>query len=607
MHEIRVFLWMLPLAILLQGVALWLTRSSTFLYDDFHILLVAARTPPITEFYLPERYQLLSSAHYTPTVTTLYRLLAWAFGPDPRAFHAAMFALSVLALASVATVAVRRTRRWEAGWFVVLICAGLPSLWTALGRYYTMHYWLGAAAAASAVLVAMSAAFSPLRAQANSGVREAPGAGGPSANGWVQRVALVLLPSVSLGSALAVALWSKEVYLMAVPILLVLAWQQRRADFAVVILLTTAIYLLARSWVLEAPLIAMGRTARPLHIEWLEVTPSQWWELAVWYLRNHTILVLAVGLALIRFPKRFLFGLPWALLFLVPILGASHGVTAPQLHADRLLLGFNLALAVVLASCFFAPDFPRPHRSAGSAKGELGAGGTGEAGNPRDFARRMRWNGRVARPWPSPGPSSGVRKRMWVLVLLANTALQVTLWRPPDPAGTQLTQRLLGEFNGSLEGQLVLVPPESGAGPLGVAFSRAKVTANCLEALDSAVEGRLHESLIVLDSTGARRNRNWLQERCVPFQISPVVEVIESPRYEAGILSWRLRGEPGDVLGIEAVDRALLAPGSELRERLVRPFTGERYRVFVRRGNQWWFSEPQIFEQGPSSPKGFPH
>lgn len=122
-----------------------------------------------------------------------------------------MFALSVLALASVATVAVRRTRRWEAGWFVVLICAGLPSLWTALGRYYTMHYWLGAAAAASAVLVAMSAAFSPLRAQANSGGREDPGAGGPSANGWVQRVALVLLPSVSLGSALAVALWSKEV------------------------------------------------------------------------------------------------------------------------------------------------------------------------------------------------------------------------------------------------------------------------------------------------------------------------------------------------------------------------------------------------------------
>lgn len=149
---------------------------------------------------------------------------------------------------------------------------------------------------------------------------------------------------------------------------------------------------------------------------------------------------------------------------------------------------------------------------------------------------------------------------MWVLVLLANTALQVTLWRPPDPGGTQLTQRLLGEFNGSLEGQLVLVPPESGAGPLGVAFSRAKVTANCLEALDSAVEGRLHESLIFLDSTGARRNRNWLQERCVPFQISPVVEVIESPRYEAGILSRRLRGEPRDVLGIEAVDRALLVP-----------------------------------------------
>jgi hypothetical protein len=503
---------------LLLAIPLWATWGATFSGDDAEVIQVASRVSVLSVYFDPNQYMWLSAAHYTPTVISIYQALLSLFGLEPIAFHLALYGLSVCVIWMLAMIAYERTDDWVAGWLVIVMALGLASYWTLLCRFYTLHYWLGAVCVTCVI-----------RRVHKPGSIDAVNA-------------------FFIAFTLLLAYLSKEVCLMITPLLLYWAWARKQPVLAVAALLPAIIYLLLRQHVLELSLrsLSLGRQARPMHLELLQVTAQQWKEFFSWYASGHAALWIMAVLSAWHAPRTFFKGLPWVLLFLLPLVGASHGFFAPQWNADRLFLVFHLALLALVAICLLSEPMSARWRSQAMAAA---------------FATSL---------------------LSMVFQLTGSSALAFAQQLPELP----ITRKLLA-ISAQAPQSTILLPPDYGLGGLMHAGNGWKTTVNCQHALSLMAHG---VQVLAVDENARLINRQQVQARCQGFQPEPTLKVLQAPRFEGNVVSWHIQAAPQMQAGLELPERSTLVPIQQYKSLVIRPYPQEAYRYYVRQGQQWWFS-----------------
>lgn len=89
--------------------------------------------------------------------------------------------------------------------------------------------------------------------------------------------------------------------------------------------------------------------------------------------------------------------------------------------------------------------------------------------------------------------------------------------------------------------------------------------------------------------------REELQAQC-QSATGLTVDVATAPQYDSGLLRWQLSAASDVQTGVLFVDRAFAVPLPAFNSQLVKPAPDERYQLFARQGNQWWFSEPRLID-----------
>lgn len=497
-------------------VVMALLASSTgwvvFSDDDSHLLQLATRLDGFSHYYVPERYQLLSIVHFTPVAISLYQtILAW-FGPHPEAFMGVQWLLCGLLVGSLAVSVRYRTQRLEAGVLFIALALLVLSMGPMLTRFYTLHYVFGGVCAA---LIALGL---------SQGTR-------PS---WGR---------LAVGSALlALALLSKEIYLMLVPLLLAYGIRRRHWPLIAAVLLVTLAYMALRIDILGVS--DEGRNGENFLTDLFEVTWPQWRHFLVWYGKTHALLFLASLWALWCAPKQFVIRLFWASWLVAPVLAAPHGFRWPELHADRLFFAFDLAWAGVIA-----------------------------------------WT--LSAHWPSG--RQGRFAVVALLVLAVGLQWYALTQRREDIVPSmayQVTQSLLGLAQRAPV--WVVVPPAYYWGAVTAPMQGVTATPDCQQGLAWADEHP--DAWVALDTAGQSISKAQLAEQCQPFAVPPEVEVLQPVSFKQGVLSWRLKGPDGMQVGVVLPGHHMLIPAPEMYQRIVRPYPNEFYRVFARQGDHWWFS-----------------
>lgn len=287
-----------------------------FSEDDSHLMRVAVDYSWWQHYLVPEIYQQLSAANYTPVAMTFYKLLTSIFEFSPQAFLAFMMFLLALLTALAGRVVEQISHSRQTALLAMLLIFSNMSVITLLVRFYTMHYILGGIFALIAIL-------------------------------------LVLQNKRSVSSALLItamlwlALLSKEVYLMLPPIVMLLALYRR--DFVLLVAATAAllIYLLLRTYIIGMS-VDVGAESSYFAGAW-SASAAAWSLFIAWYVKTRAFILLAFVAALILNPRRTLTLLPIALAFLLPSLMVVHGINEFNLHGDRLFFVFDSALAIIAA------------------------------------------------------------------------------------------------------------------------------------------------------------------------------------------------------------------------------------------------------------------
>jgi len=502
--------------------------------DDSHLMRVALDYGGLQPYLQPEVYRELSVANYTPIPMTIYRWIATLFPMRPLFFLAFMIACMslVMGLAATlaATLATRLTqsssssRDMRAGWVTIVLMASLLSLPTLLSRFYTMHYLIGGIFALLTLLVL-------IRKPAEDG----------------RAVTTLLLVWVLL----LLAMLSKEVYLMLVPLILVLSWQRKQWQLAAGVLLVTVAYWLWRGHMLGMQLDVGGEGS--YFAGFWNIGLGSWVEFVGFYLRSRWLILFALLLAFLSDYRLTLKLTALALLFGLPGLAVTHGIAEYGLHSDRIFFAMDVALAVVAAIVISCDN-----RAQSYFKAEYVAAA-------------------------------------FVFVFFIQV-LAVRDYRQDVVTQTdyKITRYLLDRFT-AVADQTAFIPMNYIQGDLMRVSDRldldwVSLTQNCLDALQVS-----NERLLVFNDAGDLISREELQEQCQPAN-GLSVDVQAAPQYDSGLLRWQLSAAPDVQTGVLFVDRAFAVPLPAFNSQLVKPAPDERYQLFARQGNQWWFSEPRVID-----------
>lgn len=499
-----------------------------FTEDDSHIMRVALDYGPLLPWFDAARYQELSVANFTPMPLSLYYLLSKLFPMRPLFF--VLFMLGTLTVVStlMAMLVQRLSDSRMAGLASIVLLFSCQTTLTLASRFYTMHYLVGAVFALLAVLLC-----------------------------YRQSLSLPRIASLMLLSLLAMA--SKEVYVMLLPLLVFLAWQQYRAGRETLQLLGGLFVTFLIYWTWRSAMLggspALGQENSYFAGFW-HIPLSAWGSFLVWYVQTHYLLLLAAVVALILNPGTLLSRLPLALMFALPGLAVTHGIVEHGMHADRIFFAMNVGLVIVVAT------------SIGPALARL--------------AERRQL---------------GIATVVLLAVAVAGQATfasshrQVTTQR----ADYRITRYIL-DRSPSLTETTVLLPMNYIQGDLMRVANRLgrpwpQLTQNCELALEQAPE-----NLLAFDDQGALLERSVLAERCDTN--GPVPQINQTPQFSDGILSWSMGPPPGFTAGVLFIDRAFAVPLPEFASQLVKPAPGERYQVFATNWQQWWFGEPAVIGDG---------
>lgn len=514
-----------------------------FTEDDSHIMRVALDYGPVLPWFDPARYQELSVANFTPLPLSLYYVLSQLFPMRPLFF--VLFMLGTLTIVStlMAILVERISASRVAGLVSIVLLFSCQTTLTLASRFYTMHYLVGAVFALLAVLLC-----------------------------YRQALTLARIASLMLLSLLVMA--SKEVYVMLLPLLVFLSWQQYRAGRETFQLLgglfvTFVIYWLWRSAMLGGS-PALGQENSYFAGFW-NVPLSAWLSFFGWYLQTHYLLLLAALVVLALNPGTVLPRLPLALMFALPGLAVTHGIVEHGMHADRIFFAMNVGLVVVIAGSLKPVLTRLSSRFSASESSHL-------------FERHP----------------LGVATVVLVAVAVAGQATFASSHRQAvtDGADYRITRYILDRAPALTE-TVVLLPMNYIQGDLmrvanNLGRPWPQLTQNCQLALASEPE-----NMVAFDDQGAVMDRAVLVERCSIN--GPVPQIDQTPQFSEGILSWSMNPPPGFTAGVLFIDRAFAVPLPQFASQLVRPAPGERYQVFATNWQQWWFGEPAVIGGDSSS------
>lgn len=287
-----------------------------FSEDDSHLMRVASDYGWLQHYLVPEIYQQLSAANYTPTALTFYKFLVSLCAFNSIAYLAFMTVMLALFTALAGRVTAIVTGRQQTALLAMLLIFSSLSMTTLLVRFYTMHYIVGGVFALSALVLILP-----------------------------QRT--TLRTAVSAGLLLWLALLSKEVYLVLPPMLMALALWRRDWPLLVSSALALGIYGFMRIYILGLSVDVGGESS--YFAGFWNAGGEAIQRFLGWYVQTRWAILLAVLAALVLNPKRTLMLLPIAIAFVVPSLTVSHGITEFNLHGDRLYFAFDSALAMVAA------------------------------------------------------------------------------------------------------------------------------------------------------------------------------------------------------------------------------------------------------------------
>tara|TARA_R100001143_G_scaffold26090_1_gene26349 strand:- start:1326 stop:2960 length:1635 start_codon:yes stop_codon:yes gene_type:complete len=501
--------------------------------DDSHLMRVALDYGGLQPYLQPEVYRELSVANYTPIPMTIYRGVSLLFPMRPLFFLAFMMACMSLVIALAATLASRLTHNVEAqsdghntqaGWLTILLMTSLLSLPTLLSRFYTMHYLIGGIFALLALLVLI----------------RKPASEKSDYLSWLAVCGLLFL-----------ALLSKEVYLMLLPVILLLAWQRKQWVLAGGALMVTLIYWLWRGHMLGMQLDVGGEGS--YFAGFWNIGVGAWLEFIGFYLSSRWLILFALLIAFISDARLSLKLVALAVLFGMPGLAVTHGIAEYQLHSDRIFFAMDVALGIVAAVVIC-----RDQRARAMFKPEYAAAA-------------------------------------FVFVFFIQV-LAVRDYRQEVVMQTdyKITRYLLDRF-AAVADQTALVPMNYIQGDLMRVSERlglnwVTLTQNCLDALEVS-----DEQLLIFNDAGDLMPREQLQAQC-QSATGLTVEVATAPQYDNGLLRWQLSAASNVQTGVLFVDRAFAVPLPAFNSQLVKPAPDERYQLFARQGNQWWFSEPRLIE-----------
>lgn len=347
------------------------------------------------------------------------------------------------------------------------------------------------------------------------------------------------------GLFVLLAMLSKEVYLVLPVLLLFLSLIKGNSFQAGPALIALCLYLLLRLFILGPP-GAIGGEGNYFAPFWA-IDGSVWTDFLFWYVRNRAVLLTAVLLALLISPLGLFKRLPMAFLFVLPTLIVPHAFLMPELHGDRIFFAFDSALAIVTALAL--------HES-------------------RHFSR-------IANP---------AVLAIAVAVILLFHATNIARFREATTATVDYRiTRFLVDPENRLESKTLFVPLAFTQGDLMrvqhlLGKESVRITQNCELALEVSPS-----SFIGFDNFGNRISREVLEASCE--RGSPDVHVRMAPRSSAGFLEWDVKYSDGFNGGVLFVDRAFAVQVPRLASLVASPRPGERYQLYAKKDNQWWFSE----------------
>lgn len=494
-----------------------LTQNGWIIFseDDAHIIQLVFGQNWLSPYLESDEYQKLSVVHYTPVLLTAYKALVAVAGISSEAF----LLVQALILAGIMVLAARLSAHYSGhALATVLVCLLFLSdmnLISVAYRFYTLHYLLGALASLTCFILLCS----------------------PHQNAGFWKAVLLFIATLF-------ALLCKEIYFMLPPLLLFICARDKRIYSALAVLLASITYLILRVQVLG--ISDEGRTGNSMLTDLLSLSGQQWQAFAIWYLQHNAIIALTALLAFFyaSFRQKLLFIA--AGLFLAPALGAPHAISAPEQHADRVLLAFHLGL-IVASSIVLAPLLTNRLKLLLSSTALILIIVPGQAFSIQNF--RLQQESLPAYP--------------------VNAFIQSYSGSSPVTLLTSLSYQ---------EGQWMTVFRLMGTPWL-------QITQNCLEAFEQQNKGR---TLMIFNDDGTEVT-DHSRYICQRSEFRP--DIIHDPGYRDGVLSWEMiPHSPGAITGIMFIRRGLSVPMPVFREKLIRPDPDEPYQVFSMKDGHWWVS-----------------
>jgi hypothetical protein len=546
-HDVANRFWLVwcLLSACLAAVAYSYLSQAVFSDDDGHILQLAVDAPWLAAYVEPTLYQQLSVVHYTPVVLSIYRAMLEVWGLNPAAFVVLQLVMWALCAALAATWCQRQTRQASAGVLVVLMVVGTSSFWTMMGRFYTVHYLVGAVFSLLLLLW--------LQRKADAG---SAALGSPKRPAPVRDSPLFLLGIGLLGLA---AVLSKEVFLMLLPALVVSCLWLRQWRRALALLVALVVCLAMRLHVLGFSL--EGRAGQGFVQDALAIDAATWFHFFKWYAQTHTLLLVLLAVALVRNPMAMLKWGGLASLLALPVLAAPHAIRMPDLHADRLFFAFDLALICAVALVLQRRPLPMNWRLWAGLPVLLGAVGLGHAALT-EMAQKT-----------AADPQQQITRQ----ILAANSERPLTVFTDLDYQ----------------QGGLMRVVRQQS----GKDFT---ITQNCQLALDHLARG---QTLISFNKQGQPLDPVVVQALCQAWAgPTPPVTVLIAPTFSKGVLKWHLQAQENVQAGVMFPERGMSFGIQQLHQRIVRPRQDEPYRLFAHRQGQWWFSELRTMQLDAEQP-----
>ena len=495
---------------------------STFSDDDAHVSQLALTYSWLDPYYKPEVYQQLSIVHFTPIVLSIYRAVLITFGVENAAFVVLQLTMISIVASLAAFFCHKITQQVTAGLLCLLLIFSNASVLPMLSRFYTVHYLLGAA------LTLFSACL----------IYQA----------WQNKTLHAGYFLVLLSLSLSLALLSKEIYIVYIPLLWLLFVGLRAWRAFTVVSIVFVLYFLLRFHILGAS--AQGRDGQSFLSALLSLDLTTWANFFTWYLTTKWLICVAACTAFVMAPKKMFVYFLLASFFAAPSLAAPHAFQNPQLHGDRLFFMFDTALIIASVLAIY---------------------------------------------------SRTLHKRSVVILISLGLVLLIPTQRIAlkdfSNAQRQESAYIINQKIDQLEqsNTLIFIPLNYQQGEFMnihrlLGHPWLKIMQNCRQALkesDPLLQTNAPR-LIAFKSNGDQMNRSSLQAYCQPSQAAAAIKQV--PTFDSGLLSWSFSVPSGYTGGVLFIDRAIGVNTANFGQRIVRPKPNERYQIYTRKGNQWWFS-----------------